>query len=62
MKCYDCKFWEDQGHIGACKRYPKPEIKGSGDWCGEYVAKEMLKLPVIEQDEPKKRGRPAKEK
>ena len=78
MNCKDCKFWQHDGHFGACKRYPKPETKSGGDWCGEFK-QVMVNLPVIEEEDLKhfvpaitsdevdemmkpKRGRPAKDK
>lgn len=68
MKCEQCKFWRPEGHMGSCKRYPKPMVKGNHDWCGEFKEIEMLKLPVVTMPEmelpefPKlKRGRPPKE-
>ena len=68
MRCEQCKYWRSEGHMGSCKRFPRPVTKGGHDWCGEYVAIEMLNLPVVQipgvpmPEFPKvKRGRPAKE-
>ncbi len=69
MKCNECKYWIDQGYMGSCKRYPVTETKAAQDWCGEYVAKTVLTLPVITTEElveafptiRKKPGRPPKE-
>lgn len=61
MRCDQCKYWRPEGHMGTCKRYPKPWTKGGSDWCGEYVAIEVLTLPVVQMSEPKRKpGRPAK--
>ena len=68
MKCEQCKYWRPEGHLGLCRRYPKHIMKSSSEWCGEFVAIEMLTLPVVQipgvevPEFPKvKRGRPAKE-
>lgn len=45
MNCKDCKYWQHDGHFGACKRYPLPQTKSANDWCGEF--KQMpISLPV----------------
>lgn len=54
--------------MGSCKRYPMPQTKAAQDWCGEYVAKTVLTLPVVTPEElaeaatsvEKRRGRPPK--
>lgn len=68
MKCIECKYWMDQGYMGSCKRFPVTETKAAQDWCGEYVAKVVLTLPVVSPQElvaaakeEKRRGRPPKE-
>jgi len=68
MKCIECKYWIDQGYMGSCKRYPVTETKAAQDWCGEFVAKVILNLPVVTPEElaeaakdvEKRRGRPPK--
>lgn len=68
MKCIECKYWQDQGYMGTCKRYPETQTKAAQDWCGEYVAKTVLTLPVVTPEElaeaatsvEKRRGRPPK--
>ena len=55
--------------MGSCKRYPVTETKAAQDWCGEFVAKQILNLPVVSVEEvldtfptiKRKPGRPAKE-
>ena len=68
-RCKDCKFWDDDGHFGSCKRYPKIVSKHTNDWCGEFQLLEMITLPVLteefivaEHKEAKKRGRPKNDK
>lgn len=63
MKCEDCKYWRSEGYMGSCKRFPKALTKGNNDWCGEFVARQTLTLPVVEMNDEqprKKPGRPAK--
>ena len=60
MRCEQCKFWRPEGHMGACKRYPKSITKSHADWCGEFSEPTMLTLPVVEMPEKRKPGRPAK--
>ena len=53
MNCKDCRYWQNDGHFGACKRYPLPQTKAGGDWCGEF--KQMsIPLPVVTEEELKK--------
>lgn len=61
MNCGACKYWQTEGHYGACKRFPNVVAKPASDWCGEYANRETIALPVVEMTEPKKRGRPSKE-
>lgn len=62
MKCEQCRYWRPEGHLGLCRRYPKHIMKSAMEWCGEFVAAEMLTLPVVSMpEEPKRKpGRPAK--
>jgi hypothetical protein len=44
--CASCRFGYlvKSGNAVFCERYPKAEIKGLSDWCGEYkVSQEYVK-------------------
>lgn len=67
--CKVCRFFQDAGPMGVCRRYPTFQNRHITEWCGEFVLNETLLvvLPVmseesvvIEQQERKRRGRPAK--
>ena len=42
--CQTCKFWDNTGLTGICRRYPKQggkewSVTHMLDWCGEHVVK-----------------------
>ena len=65
--CKACRYFNDIGQMGQCRRYPTYQNRHNTEWCGEFspsvVAVEIS--PVQEagafSEAPKKRGRPAKE-
>jgi hypothetical protein len=61
--CKACKYFQDHGPMGICRRYPAYVNRHHTEICGEFLALpvEMLVLPVKEMTEVKKqRGRPKK--
>lgn len=43
MTCQECMyFFEDYGHGHQCRRYPKWELHTPEDWCGEFVAVNLV--------------------
>lgn len=72
MECLQCKFFlvPANERMGSCKRYPQAVNKIVNDWCGEFLAIEIIKQEIVETEpikvevqwtEPvKRKGRPKK--
>ena len=64
--CKACRYFNDIGQMGQCRRYPTFQNRHHTEWCGEFspsvVAVEISPIPEVGAfSEPvKKRGRPAK--
>ena len=63
--CKACKYFQDHGPMGICRRYPAYVNRHHTEICGEFLALpvEMLVLPVkemIEEPVKRQRGRPKK--
>ena len=48
--CKSCRFFNNIGALGQCRRFPIFQNRHLNEWCGEF-----------ESAEAKKRGRPVKE-
>lgn len=65
--CKACRYFNDIGQLGQCRRYPTYQNRHHTEWCGEFspsvVAVESSPIPEVGAfSEPqKKRGRPPKE-
>jgi hypothetical protein len=59
VNCETCKFFQASGKFGMCQRYPEYVMKQAGMWCGEYQKKQEA---IVDDREPKKRGRPPSDK
>ena len=58
--CKDCKHYFDTNSIlGLCRRFPLYQNRSPQEWCGEFLTKEV---PQIEEEKPKRMGRPPKAK
>ena len=62
--CKACRYFNDIGQMGQCRRYPTFQNRHHTEWCGEFspsvVAVESSPIPEVGAFSPKKRGRPAK--
>ena len=64
--CKACRYFNDIGQMGQCRRYPTFQNRHHTEWCGEFspsvVAVEISPIPEVGAffEPPKKRGRPAK--
>ena len=69
LKCSTCRFWHDIefNNRGTCHRYPSKVDTTGSYWCGEYaeapekIMEAPVVDPVVQQEAPKRRGRPPKE-
>jgi hypothetical protein len=67
--CKACRYFNDIGQLGQCRRYPTYQNRHHTEWCGEFQLVAVLEArdvsPVQEagafSETPKKRGRPAKD-
>jgi hypothetical protein len=55
--CKSCRYFNDLGMMGQCRRYPTFQNRHNTEWCGEHA----FAPADIEEPAPKRRGRPAKE-
>ena len=64
--CKACRYFNDIGQMGQCRRYPTFQNRHYTEVCGEFspsvVAVEISPVPEAGafSEAPKKRGRPAK--
>ena len=62
--CKACRYFNDIGQMGQCRRYPTYQNRHATEVCGEFspsvVAVEISPVPEAGAFSPKKRGRPAK--
>jgi len=60
--CKACRYFNDIGQMGQCRRYPTYQNRHYTEWCGEFEVVAVESSPVLEAGafSPKKRGRPAK--
>lgn len=55
LNCKSCKFFNNIGALGQCRRYPVFQNRHFNEWCGEFTSASAEIIPI------KRRGRPAKE-
>ena len=61
--CSTCRFWLDKPMNPTCRRFPRYEIHGASDWCGEHepavASHETVPVPVAAYEEARPETQPA---
>ena len=62
--CKACRYFNDIGQMGQCRRYPTYQNRHYTEVCGEFklvaILEDVSPVPEAGAFSPKKRGRPAK--